>query len=484
MKTELAPLDVVRVETVLSRFPIHRLAKLGTVPIEIRETTAAGELTLRWEVSHNSRYGQPGPLGYKIDTLMVSRKLDKAGRPFPRVLRLGSLTDICRELGLVDSGANKADIKRALYQNAGAFITAKIRYKAIDGTRKSIEFGTTRYTVVMTGESLPNGRRADAVYILLHDLYREVLDSAPVRPLDYDYIQALPPASQRLYELLSYHVFAALKHGQPRARMRYSEFCRHAPQTRYTGFGPMRKQMAKVHAPHLGSSYLAEVAFEATTDREGCPDWMMVYSPGPKARAEFKAFTRKGGPIPRDIELALFDPKPEPEPKPEPTGLERELVERGVTRNIAAELVREFPEERIRAQVEQMDWLRETKPKRVKDVAAYLADAIRKDFAPPAGFRSRAERAEAETTARARQEQQEQARQSKARARAVEARIAGYWKGLTPAERTEIEAEALAGADSADRAAYEAAAAPVRRLLLVGLREALVRHRLGLPAAD
>ena len=395
MKAELVSLDVIRVETVLSRFPIHRLAKLGTVPIEIRETTAAGELALRWEVSHNSRYGQPGPLGYKIDTLVVSRKLDEVGRPIPRVLRLGSLTDICRELGLVDSGANKADIKRALYQNAGAFITAKIRYKAIDGTRKSLEFGTTRYTVVMTGETLPDGRRADAVYILLHDLYREVLDSAPVRPLDYDYIQALPPASQRLYELLSYHVFAALKHGQPRARMRYSEFCRHAPQTRYTGFGPMRKQMAKVHAPHLGSSYLAEVAFEATTDREGCPDWMMVYSPGPKARAEFKAFTRKGGPVPRDIERALFDPKPEPEPKPEPTGLERELVERGVTQAVAADLVRNFPEDRIRRQVEVLDWLRKTKPKKVKDVGAYLAEAIRKDYAPPAGFQSPAERAAA-----------------------------------------------------------------------------------------
>ena len=37
MKAELASLDVIRVETVLSRFPIHRLAKLGTVPIEIRE---------------------------------------------------------------------------------------------------------------------------------------------------------------------------------------------------------------------------------------------------------------------------------------------------------------------------------------------------------------------------------------------------------------------------------------------------------------
>ncbi|MBV8314182.1 MAG: replication initiator protein A, partial [Planctomycetaceae bacterium] len=88
-------------------------------------------------------------------------------------------------------------------------------------------------------------------------------------------------------------------------------------------------------------------------------------------------------------------------PEPEPTGLERELVDRGVTRGVAAELVRDVPAERIAAQLERLDWLRETKPKRIKDLGAYLAQAIREDFAAPAGFQSRAERAEAETLTRA-----------------------------------------------------------------------------------
>ena len=77
------------------------------------------------------------------------------------------------------------------------------------------------------------------------------------------------------------------------------------------------------------------------------------------------------------------------------------------------------PAERIRAQIEHTDWLRETKPKRVADVGAYLAEAIRKDFAAPAGFRSRAERAEAEAAARARREREAEARQATARARAA-----------------------------------------------------------------
>ena len=95
--------------------------------------------------------------------------------------------------------------------------------------------------------------------------------------------------------------------------------------------------------------------------------------------------------------LAPAEAKP---PKPEPTSLERELVERGVTRSVAADLVRDFPADRIRHQIEVVDWLRETKPKRIKDLGAYLAKAIREDYAAPAGFEGRAERAARETARR------------------------------------------------------------------------------------
>jgi hypothetical protein len=173
------------------------------------------------------------------------------------------------------------------------------------------------------------------------------------------------------------------------------------------------------------------------------------------------------------------------EVEPEPTGLEKELVERGVTRAMAADLVRDFPEDRIRRQVEVVDWLRETKPKRIKDVGAYLADAIRKDFAPPAGFRSRAERAAAEATARAEQDRQEQARRAKAREREERDQVQAYWAALPAERRSALEAAALAEADPEARTAYETATAPqVKKMFRAGLRDAHLRRLLGLPAVD
>src|SRR4051794_37580660 len=73
--TELVPLNAIRVETTLSRYPVHRLAKKGSVTIDLREENERGQTTFRWEVTHNSKYGQPGPQAYKLDTLIVNRRI-------------------------------------------------------------------------------------------------------------------------------------------------------------------------------------------------------------------------------------------------------------------------------------------------------------------------------------------------------------------------------------------------------------------------
>ena len=115
---DLTPLNVIRIDTVLSRYPIHRLSKRGNINIEIRKQARDGEVLFNLEVSHNSRHGQPGPLAYKLDTLVINRRIDEARRPLPPVICLGSLRDICEELGLHASGQNIAHLKKALRQNA------------------------------------------------------------------------------------------------------------------------------------------------------------------------------------------------------------------------------------------------------------------------------------------------------------------------------------------------------------------------------
>lgn len=149
--------------------------------------------------------------------------------------------------------------------------------------------------MIFVGEKLPNGRKADAVYIIFHRSYFEMLKTARTRPLDYAYLKALPPASQRLYELIAPQIFASLKYGNPRAKFLYSDLCQRAPLTRYNKWEQVKKQLYKVHQAHKASGYIAKVEFEETTDAGGRIDWVMWYTAGRKAKAEFKRFNTKEG---------------------------------------------------------------------------------------------------------------------------------------------------------------------------------------------
>jgi hypothetical protein len=284
----LGPHRILRTDSVLSRLPLHQLAKQGRITIHITTQDDQGRCTLHWHVLPHAAFGVPGPLAYKLDTIVINRRLDAQGRPVPQLLRLGSLRALAQELTLQ---RNTQAVKRALYQNAATFITAKLRYRATDGTVRRLDAGFTRYSVLCAGERLPDGSTADAVYLLLHDPYREVLNHALTRPLDYDYLLALTPMAQRFYELVSFKIFAACKYGQPTAVLGYAEYCLFAPQQRYHTYEQVKKQMYKVHRPHLDAGYLTHVRSEAIRDVSGQPDWLMHYTPGPKALAEFRVFT-------------------------------------------------------------------------------------------------------------------------------------------------------------------------------------------------
>jgi len=452
--TDLLPLNTIRVETALSRYPVHRLARKGSIKIEVTEPNGRGESTLKWRVSYNSEYGQPGPLAYKLDTLIINRRIEEARRPIARIIKLGSLSDICRELNLADSGKNRKDIKTSLYQNAFAGITAKTRYRQANGAETSLETGFTRYSVIFTGEKLPDGKKADGVYIVLNDVFINVINGAMTRPLDYDYLKSLPPAPQRFYELLSYQIYAALKYDRPRAKLTYSDFCAHAPQTRHLDWNHVRSQMNKVLRPHRQSGYIARVDYQDTTDSNSRPDWVMLFMPGPKARAEYRAFTKRGGP--NVLEIEPLDITPQLPPSEQAT---LELVQRGVTEAVAQELVRDYPGDKIITQIERVDWLIEKKPEKIAEPAAYLVQAIKNDYAAPKGFVSKAERQRRQEAKQAKEReaaeerlrhQQEQEREQAARQQADH-----YWESLSTEEQSRLQAQALANADDTVRDTYE-----------------------------
>lgn len=390
---ELYQFNPIRVETVLSRFPVHRLAKKGKIEIEISEKDESGEVKTSWEVTYNSKHGQPGALAYKVDTLIVNRRIDESPRPVPEILRLGSLKELGTELGLWDSGKNRSDIKRALNQNAGATINAKKSYKGADGVERTIEISDTRYGVIFTGKRFPDGSKADAVYLILHRAFREMINTAPLRPLDYAYLKDLAPGPQRLYELLSYQIFAALKNNRPRAKLLYSYFCARAPMTRYFDHDHVKKQMYKLHAPHKQSGYILDVELREFRGPDNNPDWEMLYTPGRRAKAEFRELKNSR----RGLEAMFPEQEAERIVRPfasapasivasnapsdsEFEALVAQLVGHKVSEKKARELVASKPET-VSLQLRALPFLPHGQGKR--NFAGRLVSAIENDYALP-----------------------------------------------------------------------------------------------------
>ncbi len=290
----LIPLEVIRTENVISKFPVHNLAKAGRVNIKLTRKRHDGEVEFHWEVTYNEKYGEAKQLAYQIDTLIIAKRIYdmfESSQPIPQIIPIGSLYQICQELGMnPQSGKNKNNVKRALGQNAGAFIDAKVTYKDRAGEERRLNAQFSRYAVVHRDQKLPDGRRADQVYIVLQPIYHEVLNNARWRPLNFTYLKELPPGAQRCYEIISTRIFAAIKYGHASAELSYSDYCAFSAQTRQSTYKPFRAQMDHVHKPHLISGYLDKVEYRQTVDAEGGIDWIIVYFPGLKARVEFNYF--------------------------------------------------------------------------------------------------------------------------------------------------------------------------------------------------
>ncbi len=423
--TDLSPIKRIGVETELSRYPIHSLSKRETVAIHIVKRAPSGEVDLKWEVTYNSKYGPPRQIAYKLDTLIINRRIDEEGRPLPKLIKLGSLREIGEQLNL---GGDTNLVRRSLRQNAFAAITAKLKYRSVDGTERSLEADFTRYGVIFTGEKLPDGRTADGVYIVLNEIFRDVLNNAPIRPLNYEYLKSLKPAPQRFYEIISSRVYAALKNRNPFARILYSEFCTYSALTRHFDYEGFRVQMAKIHKPHLQARYIAKVSYEETTDGEGRVDWMMCYQPGGRARAEYMTFARKSKQLEakleavENIDTAAVHPaqgsvsdvpdsqtvlaRPRKSVVPEDP-LVLEMTKRGITENRAQKLRASLQEDQhIIDQLEWGDHLIHSQPGKYKNTAGFYVYLLTENISPPPSFEtSRQRKARQEAAAAAEAEQ-------------------------------------------------------------------------------
>src|SRR5437879_7165313 len=155
--------------------------------------------------------------------------------------------------------------------------------------------------------------------------------------------------------------------------------------------------MYEMHKSHLDSGYLKSVSIDPATDAEGQPDWMMIYSPGPKARAEFLSFT------PRQKWLETIESTPPDIEEKAPGVAEQEgqgseadeillhaLIDRGIVEGRARKLLGHISKEQ--QVIDQLEWadrvIHASKPGTFRNPPGFYFSLIRDNLRPPDTFES------------------------------------------------------------------------------------------------
>jgi hypothetical protein len=295
-------------------------------------------------------------------------------------------------------------------------------------------------------------------YILWNEIIFESFQAGYLKPLDYDLCMGLSNSTaKRMYRFLDKRF-----HHRPDWTFDLKELAHeHIGLGRnYDGPAHLKRKMLPAIA-ELESINFLEPLPESDRFQKNGKDWKI-------------RLIQKGG-------IVTPQPVAANDSEPEPPALAIELINRGITKATAAELVQKHLAETIQLKIDVWDWLVEKQDKRVaKSPEGYLVKSIWDDYKAPKGFIPAAERKQQQEAKAARERLEAEGRRHKQEADAQERRekelIIGFWDDLSKEQHAEHEAAAIAQADAEALKLIEAG--PVKKYGMTIIRHSYARKLL------
>jgi plasmid replication initiation protein len=357
---------IIRVECNMEEFPYFRLSKRDARTFrEIyysRDTRDPnGDILLQeWIVRASGTLGLPGPFDQDVyvalEEIIDERGIDEDGAmPFTKYR-------IAEIMGKGHSGIIYRKITEAIERMIATSITSgQALYHKGDRHHVSGVFALYDEVSFYNRTIAARNRKAKRGSIEYNILYpsRWYVDSRRAnytKPLNTTFYRSLSlPTAKKLYRLLDKRSYP----DRTKIEMSLTELSRALPlNEEYPSF--LKKVLDKAHAELIAGGFLTATAYE---QMRGKGNWKVVYR-FPRSRKE----------------------------EPVANHLARMLMNRGISRPVALELVRRHPE-RIPRQVEVLDWMKSTGAGKTKtNPAGFLRKSIEDDYQPPPGFISEAEK--------------------------------------------------------------------------------------------
>ena len=393
--------EFVRMEKNIAAFgfftPTSKRSK-GTPPkiIEFARIIDGNRAEAKVTIAGNTLYGMPTTAD-QDKYLAFQKILERIKKENGKIENPISFTsaELLQLLGHSDGGVNFKEIEEWCDVMASTYIKSEGAVW-IAGKKK---FASDSFVIFQrvrrTGQELDDGTTADKNYIWLSDWYLENINAHYLLPIDFEtYKQLKNNIAKALIPLLQIWLYASREQGV--FEKRYDEICHILNITQYAYPSKIKEKLSPSFNELIEQDYLSDWEVSKTADKKG---YKIIFWHGKKfyqdrasrqlklGKISSQMAKKRGGNLKSGYSLSSESQK-----------LYHQLRnEFDIAESKAIDLLRNFPIESVKAQIESFSYRREI----VDNKSGFIIRAIEKDYSLPEGYvellkekdRSRAEKA-------------------------------------------------------------------------------------------
>jgi type II secretory pathway predicted ATPase ExeA len=274
-----------RDETALAALPLFMLdyghkRSVYELRYETRLSGPGLDALLVWQVSADPLYGYPDAFDRRVFKF-IEYLAAQCDRPIKNPVRF-SLRRVLDLLGLAPFPSHFARVRSSIRRISALNIQSQMQFESGERTGKTIHTFHL-YNTVSSRDAAANGEiQQDEQWIAFSAWYLQNLNQNLYPSFDPVYFREIRnPIANRLYELLTVKFRQVFQEQLSGWRVAFSSLCKILP---IEPSGSPQNQMETAHDPLISTGFLSHAAWEEIEK-----NWMILYVPGPRARAMYEA---------------------------------------------------------------------------------------------------------------------------------------------------------------------------------------------------
>lgn len=378
--------EFVRMEKNIAAFgfftPTSKRSK-GTPPkiIQFSQIIDGNRAEAKVTIAGNTLYGMPTTAD-QDKYLAFQKILERIKKEKGKIENPIAFTsaELLQLLGHSDGGANFREVEEWCDVMGSTYIKSE-GAMWIAGKKK---FASDSFVIFQrvrrTGQELDDGTTADKNYVWLSDWYLENINAYYLLPIDFDsYKQLKNNIAKALIPLLQIWLYASREEGV--FSKRYGEICQILNISQYSYPSKIKEKLAPSFNELVKQDYLSDWDVAETADKNG---YKIIFWHGSKFYQDQVKRLSKAN---KARQITSAEKRGKQSQKYSLPPASRELFDRlrkefDVGETKAVELIRNFPAEKVRCQIESFAYRRES----VKNMSGFIISAIESDYSLPEGY--------------------------------------------------------------------------------------------------